>query len=118
MKATPEQVFEALTKAELVAEWSGTEAVMNDKVGSKFSIWDGDMYGMNLEVVKNKKLVQEWCTKEWDEASRVTFTLVPQGKTTLVELLHENVPEKSVQSYADGWKQYYLGAIQEMFESQ
>jgi hypothetical protein len=33
-----------------------------------------------------------------------------------VDLLHEDVPEKSINSIADGWGAYYLGAMQEMFE--
>ena len=39
-----------------------------------------------------------------------------KGKKTIVELLHEDVPEKSVNSITDGWNAYYLGAIQEMFD--
>ncbi len=39
-----------------------------------------------------------------------------KGKQTIVELLHENVPEKSVNSITDGWNAYYLGAMKEMFE--
>ena len=62
MNATPEQVFEALVNADIIQDWSGDEAKMVPEVGDKFSLWGGQMFGTNLEVVKNKKLVQEWCT--------------------------------------------------------
>ena len=58
MNASPEEVFDALVNPELIQIWSGDEAQMNGKVGGTFSLWGGQMYGVNLEVVKNKKLVQ------------------------------------------------------------
>jgi activator of HSP90 ATPase len=116
MNATAEEVFEALVNPELIQNWSGDEAKMNGEVGGKFLLWGGQMFGTNLEVIKNKKLVQEWCYDQWETPSKVTLTLKTKGKTTVVDLLHEDVPEKSVQSINDGWDSYYLGAIKTMFE--
>lgn len=117
INARPEEVFEALVNPDLIQNWSGDEVKMSAEVGAKFSLWGGQMFGINLEVIKNKKLVQEWCYDQWDQPSKVTFMLKPKGKITVVELLHENVPEKSVASISDGWNAFYLGAIQEMFET-
>lgn len=117
MAASPEQVFEALVNEEIIQNWSGDEVKMSADVGAKFSLWGGQMYGVNLEVVKNKKLVQEWCYDQWEAPSKVTFLLTDEGNKTLVELVHEDVPEKSVKSITDGWNVYYLGAMQEMFNS-
>ena len=116
MKASPEEVFDALTNSEVIQDWSGDEAKMNDQVGGKFSLWGGQMFGINTEVVKNKRLVQDWGYDQWDTLSKVTFLIKPKGKLTVVELLHENVPEKSITSITEGWNTYYLGAMQEMFE--
>jgi uncharacterized protein YndB with AHSA1/START domain len=115
MNATPEEVFDALVNPDLIEGWSGDEAKMTADVGGKFSLWGGQMFGTNLEVVKNKKLVQEWCYDQWKEPSKVTFTIKAKGKKTIVDLLHEDVPEKSVNSISDGWDAYYLGAMQDMF---
>jgi uncharacterized protein YndB with AHSA1/START domain len=116
MNATPEEVFEALVNPDLIQDWSGDEAKMSAEIGAKFSLWGGQMFGTNLEVITNKKLVQEWCYDQWETPSKVTFTIKIKGKKTIVNLLHEDVPEKSVNSIADGWGVYYLGAMQEMFE--
>ncbi|MFL5765408.1 MAG: SRPBCC domain-containing protein [Bacteroidia bacterium] len=116
MNATPEEVFQALVDPEIMQDWSGDEAKMSGEVGAKWSLWGGQMFGTNLEVVKNKKLVQEWCYDQWDQPSKVTFTIKAKGKKTVVELLHEDVPEKSLNSITDGWNAYYLGAMQEMFD--
>lgn len=115
MDATPEEVFEALVNPDVIQIWSGDEAKMSPNVGGTFTLWGGQMFGTNLEVVKNKKLVQEWCYDQWDAPSKVTITIKPKGKQSVVELIHEDVPEKSVQSITAGWDSYYLGAMQEMF---
>ncbi|MGQ0829717.1 MAG: SRPBCC domain-containing protein, partial [Bacteroidota bacterium] len=108
--------FEALVNPEIIQNWSQDEAKMGPEVGAKFSLWGGQMFGTNLEVVKNKKLVQEWCYDQWEKPSKVTFTLKTKGKKTIVDLLHEEVPEKSVNNISDGWDAFYLGAIKKMFE--
>ena len=116
MNASPEEVFEALVNPEIIQLWSGDEAKMSAEVGANFQLWSGQMFGINMEVVKNKKLVQQWNYTEWTEPSKVTFILKPKGKKTIVELLHEDIPEKSLKSIEQGWNDYYLGSMQEMFE--
>lgn len=116
MNATPEQVFDALVNPDTIQTWSGDEAKMGPEVGDTFTLWGGQMFGKNLEVVKNKKLVQEWCYDQWEKPSKVTFTLKAKGKKTIVELLHEDVPEKSLTSIDEGWDAYYLGAMKDMFD--
>ncbi len=116
MNASAEEVFDALVNADTIQNWSEDEVKMSAEVGAAFSLWGGQMFGTNLEVVKNKKLVQEWCYDQWEKPSKVTFTIKTKGKKTIVDLLHEEVPEKSVNSIADGWDAYYLGAIKKMFE--
>lgn len=116
MNASPAKVFKALTDPKIIAKWSGAPAKMSAKKGAAFEIWEGDMFGTNLAVVKDKKLVQEWCTSTFK--SKVTFTIKPRGlggKNSIVDLLHEDVPASAKNDYAGGWKDYYLGAIQEMF---
>jgi len=118
INASAEDIFEALVNPEIIEIWSQDEAKMSDQVGGSFMLWSGQMFGTNLEVIKNKKLVQEWCYDQWDAPSKVTFTLKPKGKSTIIELLHEDVPEKSLKSIEEGWDAYYLGAIKEMFEAE
>lgn len=118
INASPEKVFEALVNPDIIQHWSNDEAKMSAEVGAKFSLWGGQMYGTNLEVIPNKKLVQEWCYEQWENPSKVTFVLKPKGKITIVTLLHEDVPESAAKSIAEGWDSYYLGAIREMFEEE
>jgi activator of HSP90 ATPase len=121
IKAPMNKVWQALVDPEIIKKWSGAPAVMDDKVGSEFSLWNGDIVGKNIEVVNppagGKKLVQDWQEKNWSSQSKVTFTLQEEDGLTTVELLHENVPENRYQSINQGWRQYYLGPMKEFLES-
>lgn len=117
INASPEEVFDALLNPELIQDWSGDEAQMNAKVGGTFSLWGGQLFGTNTEIVKNKKIVQDWSYDQMVEGSIVTFNISSKDKGTVLELIQEEVPEKSFNSLSDGWDTYYLGAIQDMFDA-
>lgn len=117
IKAPLERVWQALVDPEIIRRWSGTKAVMDDQVGTEFSLWDGDLTGKNIEVKPLEKLIQEWRYRGWPTASVVTFALEAEGEDTVVSLLHESVPKQSATSIAAGWKDYYLGAIKELLEA-
>lgn len=110
------EVWQAFVNPEQVEGWSGAPAVMDNKVGTQFKLWGGDIFGENLVVVSQKRLVQSWTTPKWDQASKVTFNLSEKDDITTVELIHENVPEKSYRSINDGWKHYYLGPMKAYLE--
>ena len=115
INASPQKVFEALTNAKIIQEWSGAPAKMDAQAGTEFSLFGDSIVGKNVEVVPNEILVQDWAEATWESPSRVTFTLTAAKGGTTVELRHENVPEASLQSISQGWQQFYLGQIQKMF---
>jgi len=116
MNASPDEVFDALTNPTVIEKWSGVSALMNDEVGTEFSLWDGSIHGKNIEIISNQKIVQEWYGGKWDQPSKVTFTLIANAEGTTVDLLHENVPESASRDIDEGWKKYYLGPMREMFD--
>ena len=117
MKASVREVFDALTKPDIIESWSGGPAQMDDKESTKFKLWNGQIHGTNVEVVPDKKLVQHWYGGKWDKPSKVTFNLAENNKgTTTVELIHENVPDKENAFISRGWEKYYLGKMREWFE--
>ena len=89
---------------------------MNDKVGTAFRLWDGDIHGKNTEVIINKKLVQDWFGGDWSEASKVSISLKTDGDRTIVNLVHKNIPDNEVKSIDDGWNRYYFGEIKKYLE--
>ena len=111
-------VWQALIDPQEIEGWGGGTAVMDDKVGTQFSLWDGSIWGTNTEVISEKKLVQDWYDNEaLKEPTIVTFTLTPDDKGTIVHLLHTNIPDESFKPIEEGWKLYYLGPLQEYVES-
>lgn len=114
--ADPEEVFTALTNPFQIELWSGYPADMKPERGYVFSLWEGDIAGVNLEVVPGKKLVQEWFFGENEEASVVTFKLKREGNGTLLTLTHTHIPEEVYEEITEGWKTCYLGSLKDMLE--
>lgn len=114
--ADPEEVFAALTNPFQIEIWSGYPADMKAEAGYVFSLWEGDITGVNLEVVPNRRLVQEWFFGEREEQSLVEIRLKKEGGKTLLELKHTHIPAEAYEEITEGWREYYLGSMKEMLE--
>lgn len=116
IQATPEEVYLALVNPFTIELWSGSPAVMDEKPGTEFSLWEGDVSGVNLLFEENKKIVQEWFFGDAEEKSIVTILLRPSKTGTHIELEHTNVPDEDFEALKLGWKDSYFGALKEFFE--
>ncbi|MGQ1908306.1 SRPBCC domain-containing protein [Marinifilum sp. RC60d5] len=114
--ASQEEVFNAFTNSFQIELWTGYPAKMDDKVGTIFSLWEGDITGCNLEIVKDYKLVQEWFFGETEHPSIVTILLKKSGKDTRIELNHTNIPDDAYEEIVEGWEEYYLASIKNFLE--
>ena len=118
MNASPEEVFNAFVDPAIIEQWSGSPAEMDANTGKEFKLWGGSIWGTNLEVIPGQKLVQEWWDESFDAASKVTFTLKPDGNGTIVEMVHEDIPDAEYDNIDNGWRDYYLGPMQGLFEKE
>lgn len=116
INADTEEVFAALTNSFQIELWSGYPADMKPEAGYVFSLWEGDITGVNIEVVPNRRLVQEWFFGEREEHSIVQIILKKEGNSTLLRLSHTHIPEEAYDEITEGWRDYYLGAVKEMLE--
>lgn len=116
IKAPVEKVWQALVDEKIIKQWGGCPCRMDDKLGTRWKLWGGDIYGRNVEVSKNKRLVQEWYAGKWEKPSIVAFTLTPEKTKTVVSLKHLDVPKTEAESIDEGWDEYYLGPIKELLE--
>jgi uncharacterized protein YndB with AHSA1/START domain len=114
--ATPEEIFLALTNPLTLQLWTGENAEMSSQPGDEFSLWDGSIVGKNLEIVPDKKIVQQWYFGEQVEASIVTITLHKLKNGTSVELKHTNIPDQDYKDITEGWDESYFGALREFYE--
>ncbi len=116
IKASVAQVWQALVDPKIIARWGGGPAKMDKEVGTKFSLWGGDIHGTNKEVVKEKKLVQEWYGGDWPKPSIITFILHGDDSETTVDLLQQDVPDAEHKNISEGWKEYYMGPLKKLLE--
>lgn len=111
-------VWDALVNPKTIDKWGAGPAKMTDKKGRKFSLWGGDIWGVNTKVVAQKKLVQDWYAGKWEKPSIVTFTLSSSKDKTLLSLVHTNVPDSEAKDISAGWKDYYLVPLTELVEKE
>jgi activator of HSP90 ATPase len=115
ISAEPSDVYAALTNPYTIELWSGYSAVMSEEEGSEFSLWEGDITGRNIEFIPNKKVVQEWFFGDQTEKSLVTIIIEPDRENSKVTVEHTNIPDEEFADIAEGWREYYFGAINNFF---
>jgi len=115
INAEPSDVYSAITNPFTIELWSGYPAKMNTEPESEFSLWEGDITGKNLEFIQDKKIVQEWYFGDQPEKSIVTITLSPDRENSVVTVEQSNIPDEEFNEIAEGWREYYIGAIINFF---
>ncbi len=115
LDAEPKDVYNALTNKFMIEIWTGEKAEMETVPGSEFSMWDGSICGKNLEFEQDKKIVQEWYFGE-EEPSIVTIKLFPVKGGTSMEVRQTNIPDEAYDNIAEGWKEDYFDALNQLFE--
>ena len=111
-----DRVWQALVDPAVIDEWGGGPSKMDSNTGTDFELWNGDIYGKNIEVIPKIKLVQEWFGGDWAKPSIVTFTLKKDNLDTILELEQFNVPDDEFEDIESGWDDYYMGPLKKMLE--
>lgn len=111
------RVWEALTKPSEIENWGAGPAKMDNKTGTRFELWGGDIHGINTEVTEYKKLIQNWYAGDWPEASKVVIELSGKDNQTKVTLEQTGVPDKEFDEINDAWDKYYFGPMKEYLEN-
>jgi activator of HSP90 ATPase len=88
----------------------GAPATITAKEGTKYSVHGGYITGKNLQLIKDKLIVQTWRGKDWDKKdpdSIFIIRLEAKGKDVLLYATHVNVPEKGAAHIKKGWYAHY-----------
>jgi activator of HSP90 ATPase len=108
-KATPHEVYETLMDSKKHAAFTGGKASISRRIGGSIMAYDNYITGKNIELVPDKKIVQDWRAVDWPEDyfSRVTFelTAIPHG--TRLDFTHADVPEGTEKEFTQGWIDNY-----------
>jgi activator of HSP90 ATPase len=116
IKATPEEVYLALTNPATLQLWTGAPAEMSTEPESEFSVWEGNIAGKNISFETGKKIVQEWYFGEQDEPSIVTIILHVHKQGTSAELRHNNIPDEAYEDMVEGWEDVYFASLIDFYE--
>ena len=113
IESTPESVWNALTDADLTANYWGHSNVSDWQVGSPWEHEriDGsgvvDVVGTVVESERPRRLVTTWSSPEavdTQKPSRVTFDIEPHGQIVRLTVTHEDLfSDKDHSDVAGGW---------------
>ena len=97
---------------------TGSPAQVDGTIGGKFSAWDGYIFGSTLDLMPNQRIVQTWRTSEFPEDapdSRLEVLLEDVDGGTKVSFIHTDIPENQMDSYRQGWEDFYFKPMKEYF---
>ena len=113
IESTPERVWDALTDADLTAEYWGHSNVSDWRVGSSWEHrrTDGsgiaDVVGEVVDSVPPTRLVTTWAAPgapPSDTPSRVSFDIEPYGEIVRLTVTHEHLADEAERdAAAGGW---------------
>ena len=117
--AKPAEIYEAWLSSEGHSAMTGSPAKVDGNTGGEFSAWDGYIFGKTIELTPNQRIVQTWRTTEFPDNSpdshlEILLEEVPLG--TKVTITHSNMPEDQVDSYRQGWEDFYFKPMKKCFQ--
>lgn len=99
---------------------TGTKAIISASEGGRYSAYDNYIKGKNLQLIKNKLIVQSWRASNWSK-KEVDSTLIllfeSKEKDTILYVTHANVPEKEFTNLKKGWNEYYWKPLQKFLST-
>lgn len=118
INAPVQNVFSTWVDSEGHSNMTGGEATTSAVIGDSFSAWDGYIWGKNIEIEMNKRILQSWRTSEFsddeaDSALEILFNEVDGG--TEITLIHSNLPAHGMQ-YKQGWEDHYFTPMKDYFK--
>jgi activator of HSP90 ATPase len=115
-KASANEVYEALMDSKKHSKITGAVVRMSREVGGKFSVYGGDIQGVNLELVPGQKIVQSWRYSDWPKGhySKCTLSLKQVSGGTRLTFTQVGVPEQFYDDIKQGWHDYYWEPMKEM----
>jgi activator of HSP90 ATPase len=99
-------------------EFTGSKAKISGEVGGKIMAYDGYILGENVELVKNKRIVQKWRGDDWPKGhySVATFDLEEIDEGTKLIFTQTKVPEQEFAMVSQGWYEFYWDPMRKKLE--
>lgn len=83
---------------------------ISPKEDTPFSAHGRYITGRNLQLVKNRLIVQSWRTSDWAKTeldSTFILRFEQVGKDGVINMVHANIPDKHVKEIKNNWNKFY-----------
>ena len=113
----PGAIYHALMDSRQHQAFTGAPAKIDADVGGRFTAWGPRLSGVNVELLKDKRIVQAWRAENWPAGhySIATFDLKRVGSGTVLTFTQVGVPAKNRKSINEGWKTHYWQPLKKFF---
>jgi len=118
IEANPHEVYEVLMDSEKHSNFTESNAKISRNIGGKFTTFDNWASGKNIELVKDKKIVQTWRGEDWPEGhySTITFLFQRDGNETIIDFTQTEIPDDVYEEIKQSWVDFYWEKLKEYFE--
>lgn len=120
INTNPEAIYKVFMNARKHADLTHSNVNVSNKIGGKFSVFDGYCSGYNIELKENRKIVQAWHFQEdgWpdDHFSICSFLLSEKDGKTKLTFTQTDIPAHKSEDLKEGWKRYYWEPLKTMFK--
>jgi activator of HSP90 ATPase len=113
-------VYNTYTDAKEHSKSIGVPVSIQKKEGTRFRTDDGYITGKNLQLVKNKLIVQSWRGSDWSKSdldSTFILSFEQKGNDGIVHMVQANIPDNQYAGIKDGWNEYYWKPWKKYFAS-
>ena len=108
--APPATIYSWLSDGKKHSLLTGESAVISKVLGGRFSVCNGKVTGINVDLKPGQRIVQAWRAKDFppEAFSMATFLLreTSRGGTELT-LIHRGVPKEFIHRTEAHWKKRY-----------
>ncbi len=117
--ANAKTLYEGWMDSKVHAAFTGGQvAEIDNRIGGKFSAWDGYIFGTTLELDPYHRIVQTWRTTEFPKDardSRLEILFEEKKDGTKLTLVHTQLPGNQLENYKQGWEDFYFKPMHEYF---
>lgn len=117
-KVHPQTLYNDWLCSEKHSAFTGSPAEIEPNPGGRFTAWDGYIWGVNLELEPDRRIVQSWRTTEFPknaEDSRIEIIFEPANGGTQLTIRHLNIPDGQADGYEAGWEDYYFKPMRDYY---
>ena len=108
--ATTKNLYDLYMDSKKHSAATGAPASISPKEGGRYSAHGNYIKGKNLQLIKNKLIVQTWRGAGWDKNwvdSTFIICLEQKGNDVVLYATHANVPDSEYDGMNRGWHEHY-----------